>query len=301
MKILLFGANGQLGTELQRCWGADEVVPITRTVCDLRDPHAISNTVRDVGPQIILNAAAYTAVDQAESERENCLAINGIAPGVMAAEAVRCGALLVHYSTDYVFDGTKDGAYDEADEANPRNQYGKSKLEGERSIRATRANYLIFRTSWIFSPHGKNFVTTMLRLAKECNSLKVVDDQIGSPTSARAIASATARVMRIVGSGPKATAALYHMTAAGGVTWYGFAREIFRRAHLEQTISVAPLTSENYVTPAQRPRNSRLSNDRFSERFGFRLSSWQEQLDEALSSPALAGLLGGQEVKPSKS
>ena len=291
MKILLFGANGQLGTELQRCWGADEVVPITRSKCDLRDPSAISNTIRDVSPHIILNAAAYTAVDKAESDRENCLAVNGVAPGVMAAEAARCGARLVHYSTDYVFDGTKDGAYDESDEANPGNQYGKSKLEGERAIQATKANYLILRTSWVFSPHGKNFVTTMLRLARECecDSLKVVNDQIGSPTSARAIASATARVMGSVRSGREATAGLYHMTAAGHVAWFDFACEIFRRANLGHTISVSAIGSESYPTPAHRPRNSRLSNDRFSEKFGFRLSSWQEQLDEALSSLALAG------------
>jgi dTDP-4-dehydrorhamnose reductase len=281
---------------------SDELVSITRNECDLRDSFAISRTIRNASPQVILNAAAYTAVDQAESDPENCLAINGVAPGVMATEAARCGALLVHYSTDYVFDGTKAGAYDESDEANPRNQYGKSKLEGERAIQATKANYLLFRTSWVFSPHGKNFVTTMLRLAKERDSLKVVDDQIGSPTSAAAIAGATARVIRIVGNDSKPSAGLYHMTAAGEVTWCGFAREICRRAHFEQTISVTPIRSEDYPTPAHRPKNSRLSNDRFSEKFGFRLSSWQEQLDETLSSLGLAGRpLGGQEVRSSKS
>lgn len=281
MKILLFGANGQVGTELQRLWDAAEIVSVTRKDCDLRDPDAVRRVIRQSSPRVILNAAAYTAVDRAETETEACFDVNGRAPGVMAEEAKRLGALLVHYSTDYVFDGEKTAPYTEVDPVNPQNVYGKSKLKGELAIQASRARYLIFRTSWVFSPHGSNFVKTMLRLAFERDRLRIVDDQIGAPTAASAIARATARVVG-GGEASELESGLYHMTAAGDVSWCGFAREIFRQATLDPEPVVEAIRSEEYPTPAKRPNNSRLSNEKFAKSFGFRLPHWREQLAETL-------------------
>jgi dTDP-4-dehydrorhamnose reductase len=181
-RTLLFGASGQVGTELRRLWKGGGLVAMTRADCDIREPSALRTAIHNADPDLILNAAAYTAVDQAETDIEQCFAINSLAPRIMAEEAAASGALLVHYSTDYVFDGRKDAPYTESDAVNPQNQYGLSKLEGERAIQASGAKYLIFRTSWVFSPHGHNFLLTMLRLGKERTCLKIVDDQVGSPT-----------------------------------------------------------------------------------------------------------------------
>jgi dTDP-4-dehydrorhamnose reductase len=229
---------------------------------------------------VILNAAAYTAVDRAETETEACFASNAIAPGVMAEEAEKLGALLVHYSTDYVFDGEKNAPYTEADAVNPQNQYGRSKVAGEQAIQATGTRYLIFRTSWVFSPSGTNFVKTMLRLAGERDRLRVVSDQVGAPTSAAAIARATARVCRK----DEIATGLYHMTAEGSVAWSGLAEEIFRQAKFERAPVVEPIGTAEYPTPAKRPKNSRLSNDKFATTFGFRLPEWREELAETLAT-----------------
>ncbi len=283
MKILLFGANGQVGAELRRLWDAAELVPLTRAECDLRDPRAVRATIQQLSPSFILNASAYTAVDRAETEVADCFAINAHAPGVMAEEAGKLGALLVHYSTDYVFDGQKDAPYTETDSATPINQYGRSKLEGEQAIQASGARYLIFRTSWIFSPRGSNFVKTVLRLAGERDRLRIIDDQIGSPTSAAAIARATSRILREPQPDSVSTG-LYHMTAEGYVSWAGLAEEIFRQAKLEPAPAIEPIPSEEYPTPAKRPKNSRLCNEKFAATFGFQLSGWREQLEETLST-----------------
>ena len=196
MKALLFGANGQVGTELRAAWNRGELLPVTRKECDLRDPDAIRRAIRNASPEVILNAAAYTAVDRAETEIDECFVINAKAREVMAEEAKRRGAVMVHYSTDYVFDGRKETSYLETDDVHPLNQYGRSKLEGESNIQTSGAHHLILRTSWVFSPHGQNFVKTMLRLGRERDRLRVVDDQVGSPTSAAAIARATTRILR---------------------------------------------------------------------------------------------------------
>ena len=256
---------------------------MTRADCDIREPSALRTAIHNADPDLILNAAAYTAVDQAETDIEQCFAINSLAPRIMAEEAAASGALLVHYSTDYVFDGRKDAPYTESDAVNPQNQYGLSKLEGERAIQASGAKYLIFRTSWVFSPHGHNFLLTMLRLGKERTCLKIVDDQVGSPTSATDIARATIRVLGEPSSHEGLPAGLYHMTSEGYVSWCGFAREIFQQANFDN-VSVEPIKTEAYPTAAARPKNSRLSNNHFAARFGFRLRPWSEQLEETLSA-----------------
>lgn len=283
MKALLFGANGQVGTELRAAWGDGELLALTQKECELNDPDAIRAVIRRNPSEIILNAAAYTAVDRAETEPDAAFAINAKAPEVMAEEAKKTGALLVHYSTDYVFDGTKQDPYVERDPPHPLNAYGKSKLEGERNIQASGARYLILRTSWVFSPYGQNFVKTMLRLGAERDRLRVVDDQVGSPTSAAAIARATVRILK-AGILREELLGLYHMTASGSTSWCGLARAIFQRARLEREPAVEAIRSEEYPTPAQRPKNSRLSNDQFATAFGFRLPDWREQLGETLNT-----------------
>jgi dTDP-4-dehydrorhamnose reductase len=257
------------------------VVAFGRAELNLADPPAIRGTVRTVAPDVIVNAAAYTAVDKAETDSELAFAVNGAAPGVLAEEARSLRALLVHYSTDYVFDGCKDSPYTEEDAAAPLNVYGASKLEGERAVSAAGGAYLILRTSWVYAPRGRNFLLTMLRLAGERTELRVVDDQIGAPTSARAIAEATARIL---GMGKEANG-LFHLSAGGSTSWFGFARAIIaategRRAKSPKLI---PISTAEYGAPAARPRNSVLSNEKFRRAFGFELPSWQDQLTEALA------------------
>lgn len=291
MKKLLFGASGQVGTELRRLWKDEDTVFLSRTDCDLCNSIAIREVIRRCEPKLIVNAAAYTAVDHAETDVENCFAINGVAPGIMAEEAEELGALLVHYSTDYVFDGSKPEPYAEGDEVNPQNQYGKSKHAGELAIQRTRAKYLVLRTSWVYSPYGHNFVKTMLRLGTERDQLRIVDDQVGAPTSAAAIARATVRILSGYSSKSEFPGGLYHMTAEGHISWAGFAHEIFRQAKLEPVPAIQPISTEEYPMPARRPKNSRLSNESFAQTFGFRLSGWREQLQETIAvlMPEAAG------------
>jgi dTDP-4-dehydrorhamnose reductase len=237
-----------------------------------------------VRPDVIVNAAAYTAVDRAEGDRETCYAVNAAAPGVMAREAAALGSKLVHYSTDYVFDGSKTGAYVEADPTAPRNVYGASKLAGEDAIAEAGGEFLILRTSWVYSNHGANFLHTMLRLGAERPELRVVADQHGAPTSADAIADATVKILK------KTTtvawvSGVFHMTAAGASTWYGFAKAIFARAAGAKP-HVIPITTADYPTPAARPANSVLSNDKFAAAFGFRLPDWEQQLDAVMAARA---------------
>ena len=273
MKILLTGRNGQIGWELERALGPLGLVIATdRTALDLADADAVRRAMRDTKPDVIVNAAAYTAVDKAESEREPAFAINATAVGVLAQEARSLGALLVHYSTDYVFDGTKAAPYVEDDAPNPINVYGASKLAGERAVQASGCAYLLLRTSWVYGPRGSNFLLTILRAAREKPELRVVDDQVGAPTSGRAIAEATARLFR---SGARG---LYHLSAAGQVSWCGFARAILARAAV--ATPVAAIRTEDYPTPAKRPRNSRLDCSRLRADFGLSLAPWEEQLSE---------------------
>ncbi|MBI3529684.1 MAG: dTDP-4-dehydrorhamnose reductase [Betaproteobacteria bacterium] len=281
MRILVTGGSGQVGWELRRTLAIfGEVVTPTRDVLDLASADSIVATVRGVRPNLIVNAAAYTAVDKAESESELAMQINGEAPRILAEEAALQNAALIHYSTDYVFDGRKAEPYREDDEAAPINVYGRTKLAGEQGVTAARAAHLIFRTSWVYGSRGRNFLLTMLRLAKERKELKVVDDQIGAPTSARLIAEATAgAIARIFVDGGfnldrfRQMGGLYHLTAAGRTTWYGFAQAILMGK--QGMAKVSPILTSSYPTPARRPQNSVLDNSKLERQFGFSLPDWK--------------------------
>jgi dTDP-4-dehydrorhamnose reductase len=273
LRILLTGRDGQVGWELQKTLAPlGELTALGLAELDLSDAGRLREAVREANPDVIVNAAAYTAVDKAESERDVAFAVNATAPGILAEEAKRNGALLVHYSTDYVFDGTKPAPYVEEDEPNPLNVYGASKLAGERAIAASGCRHLILRTSWVYGPRGSNFYLTMLRLARERPELRVVDDQVGAPTSSLAIARATAQLLRRDALG------LYHMCAAGVTTWCGFARAILARAGV--ATPVVAIGTEDYPMPAKRPLNSRLNCSRLHAAFGVALAPWEEQLSE---------------------
>lgn len=286
------GAQGQVGRALITSFAPSaEVVACDRTTLDLSDPESIRAKVREVAPDVILNAGAYTAVDKAESEPDLAMAINGHAPGILAEEARRAGALLIHYSTDYVFDGAKNEPWVEEDRTHPLNVYGATKLAGEDAIQNAGGQFLIFRTSWVYAPDGKNFVLTMLRLGRERDSLNVVDDQAGAPTTAAELARAThaitSRILDNKFDAPDEWAGVYHMTCAGSVSWCGFARAIFERAPAllnGKSPSVNPIATSDYPTPAKRPHNSLLSNEKLHRRFGVHLAPWEQALDEVLSS-----------------
>lgn len=299
-RVLIVGAGGQVGRELQRSFaGRGEMVAVDRESVDLAKPDQLRGLIRRVQPDVILNAAAYTAVDQAETETEAAMAINAEAPGVMAEEARRLGALLVHYSTDYVFDGTKDEPWTEADPAHPLSVYGASKLAGEEGIRQVGGQYLIFRTSWVYGPHGRNFLLTMLRLGREREHIAVVNDQHGAPTTSIALADATATIVdgALEGrfGGPEDWAGLYHMTCSGATTWYGFAEAIFAAAGdlLDgRRPEVKRIPSCEYPNPAKRPKNSVLSNAKLRGRFGVQLPAWDTALAQVLAqlkSPLTVG------------
>jgi dTDP-4-dehydrorhamnose reductase len=283
VRILLTGKNGQVGWELSRALAPlGEVVAFGREELDLAVPDRIVSAVRTVRPDVIANAAAYTAVDRAESEPEEARAINAVAAGVLAEEAKRAGALLVHYSTDYVFDGAKNAPYVEEDPPNPLNAYGRTKLAGEDSIRAAGASHLILRTSWVYAARGQNFFMTVLRLLREKSTLRIVSDQIGAPTYAGALAGATAELLRRYDTSALAKmSGTYHATAGGSTSWYGFATQIARleRAALPQIPSILPIPSSEYPLPAPRPKNSRLSNEKLLRRFGVKLPAWETCLE----------------------
>lgn len=298
MRVLVTGAGGQVGTELARAFeGRADAVCLDRAALDLADPAAIVARVREIRPRVILNAAAYTAVDRAETERALAHAVNGVAPGVLAVEARRAGALLVHFSTDYVFDGTKEGPYVEGDPTSPVNIYGATKLAGEQAVAAAGCEHLVLRTSWVYGAHGRNFLLTMLKLAETRPELRVVDDQRGAPTSSRQIARG---VVAMLGGGERpldeagvaraaAATGLYHFTAAGETTWHGFARAIFELRAARGGGSFVPprlvaIPSSEFPTPARRPANSVLSNALLEATFGARPAPWREGLEEALSA-----------------
>ncbi len=291
-RVLILGAAGQVGVELQRSFaGFGSVIAVDREAFDLADPDDTRALIRREKPDVILNAAAYTAVDRAESELEVAMAINGHAPRTLAEEAQRANALLVHYSTDYVFDGTKREPWLETDEPNPLSAYGASKLAGERAIQRVGGRYLIFRTSWVYGPHGRNFLQTMLRLAGERDRLSIVDDQIGSPTTSDELARATRTIVEGALSGKYGSTenwvGLYQMTCSDAVTWFGFAQAIFARAAATLNLhppELIPIKTEEFPTAAKRPRYSVLSNQKLFERFGVRLATWQEALDQVFSA-----------------
>ncbi len=288
--ILLTGKTGQLGWELQRTLAPlGHVVALDRLQMDLSSPDSIRKAIRDISPDIIVNAAGCTAVDKAESEAGLAMQVNAIAPGVMAEEAKRLNALLVHYSTDYVFDGRKPEPYAEEDEPNPVNTYGMSKLQSERAIAASGCAHLILRASWIYSGRGTNFVLTMLRLARERKELAIVNDQIGSPTWARALAQATAELLGKTRRAKEETG-IYHLSATGYTSRYDFAKKIIELARQlsgEQTgwATLRPITSAEYPLPAARPLNAATSKEKIKRVFGIEMPTWQEQLKDCLSDP----------------
>jgi dTDP-4-dehydrorhamnose reductase len=281
---LLTGASGQVGWELRRTLGAlGEIVALDSRAMNLADAAAVREKVREVAPRIIVNPAAYTAVDRAESEPDLARAVNAVAPGVLAEEAARLGALLVHYSTDYVFNGNGVTPWREDDDCAPLNVYGATKLAGERAIQASGCRHLIFRTSWVYGMRGSNFLLTMRRLMRERPELKIVADQIGAPTWCRDLAEATAQVLSQIGSpmlgADKAEPwGVYHMTNAGETSWHGFAQAIQALDSLDPAARLVPIPSSEYPTPAQRPLNSRLDNDKLEATFGLRLQDWRAAL-----------------------
>jgi len=290
-RILLTGSNGQVGRALRQTLAPlCTVVALSRDALDLADPDAIRKTVRDSQPTLIINAAAYTAVDRAESEPELAMAVNGIAPGILAEEAKRLKVALVHYSTDYVFDGTKASAYTEADIPNPLNVYGKTKLAGEQAIQAVNAAHYILRTSWVYAAEGANFLNTILRLARERPELRIVDDQVGAPTWAHAIADMTAQLLAstsIKSADPQH--GLYHLTASGATTWFGFAQAILVEA--EKTLHITaprllPIKTADYPLPAKRPANSRLDTARLASAFGIKPAPWKKMLEQCMREKA---------------
>ncbi|MFN0163178.1 MAG: dTDP-4-dehydrorhamnose reductase [Burkholderiales bacterium] len=287
MKILLFGRDGQVGTELRRSLAlVGEVVAPPRAGAglggDLFDAEGISATVQSVRPDAIVNAAAYTAVDRAEDEPELAMRVNAEAPALLARLAGQCGAWLVHYSTDYVYDGAGTRPWKEEDVAAPLGVYGTSKLAGDRAV-AGHARHLILRTSWVYAPHGGNFARTILRLGGERSELKIIDDQFGAPTPAQLLADATAHMLRAARGDP-ALAGLYHVVPAGETSWHGYAVELLRLARARglpvkvAASAVLPIPSSAYPVRARRPHNSRLDTTRFRRAFGFALPDWREPL-----------------------
>lgn len=295
MRLLLLGRDGQVGRELQRSLaGFGELVALgsgaEQALCgDLTRGDALRATLRELRPDVIVNAAAYTAVDKAESERERAWAVNATGPAILAEEALALGAWLVHYSTDYVFDGSGDQPRDELAITGPLNAYGESKLAGERAIQASGCRHLIFRTSWVYGRHGGNFARTMLRLACERDSLAVVADQVGAPTGADLIADVTAAVLHAVRQQP-GLGGLYHLAALGETSWHGYACFLLAQAGMAgwplrvQPDQVRALSSAEYPTPARRPANSRLAVGRLQQAFGVDLPQWQEGVRALLAA-----------------
>ena len=292
MKILLLGKGGQVGWELQRALAPlGEVIGLDHDSAELHgdfsQPEALRATVRAVRPDVIVNAAAHTAVDKAESEPELARAINATSPGVLADEAAALGATLLHYSTDYVFDGSGHQARDEAAATAPLSVYGQTKLEGEQLIQRSGCRHLIFRTSWVYAARGGNFAKTMLRLAAERDELKVIADQIGAPTGADLLADVSAHALRTLAQRPE-VAGLYHLVAAGETSWHGYASHVIAHARAAgKPVRVAadaiqPIPTSAYPTPAQRPLNSRLSTARLRETFGLTLPNWQAGVDRMM-------------------
>jgi dTDP-4-dehydrorhamnose reductase len=307
--ILLTGKNGQVGAELLRLLpqlGA--VVAFGHDQLDLSNPSQIRRTIREVRPHLIVNAAAYTAVDQAETDETTAQAVNALAPGLMAEEAKKIGAALIHYSTDYVFDGTKKTPYDETDSVNPINVYGKTKFAGEQAIRSSGLPHLILRTSWVYATRGRNFLLTILRLATEREELRIVSDQVGAPTCAPELAAATAKILtKMLGMNDGRfvffeVSGTYHMSAAGQTTWRGFAEVILDQAgasHSPEWLATAtrgrrlvarriiPISAKEFASPAQRPAYSILSNSRLNQTFGVTLPDWHAQLQRCFVSDGI--------------
>jgi dTDP-4-dehydrorhamnose reductase len=290
-RFFITGANGQLGFELQRVLAPlGEVTACGRDACDLSNPASIRAAVRTAKPDVIFSAGAYTAVDEAESEPDLARAVNASAPRILGEEAARLGAVVIHYSTDYVFDGTKPSAYCEEDATSPLGVYGETKLEGENALAASCADHLIFRTSWVFGAHGKNFLKTILRIASSRDELRIVADQFGAPTGASLLADASTHIAaRYLRDGrEKFPFGLYHLAADGETSWHGFAQHIVAKAiaadyKLQATPEhILPIPAAEYPAPAARPANSRLDTSKFRAAFGLHLPDWKHEVDQVL-------------------
>lgn len=301
MRILLLGANGQVGTELRRSLASlGDVVPGTRDgrladgapceVADLDDPAALAALVDRIAPGVVVNAAAHTAVDRAEDERDAAFRANAEAPGAIAEACARSGALLLHYSTDYVFDGRGTRPYREEDPTAPLGVYGASKLAGERAVAASGCRHLVLRTAWVYAAHGHNFLRTMLRLGAERDELRVVADQVGSPTPAALIADASAQIVERAAGGQGPQRGTWHLTTAGQTSWHGFAEAIFdgatARGLLASRPRVVPITTAEFPTPAARPAYSVLDLEALGEDFGITPPPWQAGLSRVLDELA---------------
>jgi len=287
VKILITGANGQVGWEMQRALAPlGSVLALGHAQIDLADADAMRQVLRHQAPDVIINAAAHTAVDRAEQEAELAQAINGTAPGILAEEAKRLNAALVHFSTDYVFDGSKGAPYEEIDAPHPLSVYGATKLAGEKAVAAVDCAHLILRTSWVYGARGKNFMLTMQRLAHEREELRVVDDQVGAPTWCRMLAEATALMLAqclhkdAVADRLRDRGGLYHLSAGGQTSWFGFASAIVRK--MDKPPRMMPITTADYPLPAARPAYSVLSNDKLARQFGLRLPDWHDSLEQCL-------------------
>ncbi len=302
MRILLTGVSGQLGAALQRLLGAEhEIIAADRQMQDLSQPDTIEDAIVQIRPDLMINPAAYTAVDKAETDTDTAYKVNVLAPQAMARAAARLQIGLIHYSTDYVFDGslgtdqpqTALPAYTESYACNPVNQYGKTKYEGEEAIQDSQCWHLIFRTSWVYSLHGKNFLLTMLKLANERDHLRIVNDQFGAPTSALSIAQVTQQIVRQLAAAPDQAAwwqqfqGLYNLTNTGYTSWFGFTTAIVEQAGLRGLLNKAAPTLEgipasDYPTPAKRPVNSRLDTQKIQQTFSVSIPDWQSALEECL-------------------
>jgi len=290
MDILLFGKNGQVGWELQRALAPlGNLIVVDRQSTDycgdFENPAGLAETVRRIKPAVIVNATAYTAVDKAESEQDKARLVNATSIEALAAVAEETGAWLIHYSTDYVFDGSGNQPWREDDATAPLNTYGQTKLEGEQAIVSTMTKYLIFRTSWVYAAKGNNFAKTMLKLAKDRESLSVINDQSGAPTGAELIADSTAHAIRVALE-DQAVAGIYHLVASGETTWYAYATKVIEFARAQgvelqvQTINAVPTSA--FPTPAQRPANSRLNTEKLQQAFGLNLPDWTVGVERML-------------------
>ena len=285
--VLLIGKIGQVGWELRRTLAPlGKIVAVDFPEIDLTDGASIRKWVRETSPNVVINAAAFTAVDKAETETERCQLINGVAPGILAEEAKKIGALLVHYSTDYVYDGTKQTPYSEEDSPNPLGAYGRSKLAGDVAILQSGVSHVVFRLCWVYGARGQNFMLTMMRLAREREKLRVVHDQIGCPTWSRLIAETTALALKqvLAAAHPEAFTGVYHLAASGQTSWHGFAQAIINLMPPEgkKCATIDPITTADYPLPAKRPAFSVLSCEKLHRTFGLRLPAWDESLRQVL-------------------
>jgi len=291
MKILLTGKTGQIGKELNNIVGdLGNLITVDKEQLDLSKPNSIEPVILDIKPDIIINPAAYTAVDKAEEEADLAMTVNAIAPGLLAKAAKKVGAGLIHYSTDYVFDGCSGIPYKEEDPPNPLNVYGQTKLAGEKAVAEAGIPFLIIRTGWVYSLHGKNFLRTIKKLAEEKDIIQVIDDQIGAPTWASSVALKTHQILKQclnkkwLETKDPSLSGIFHLTCQGKTSWHGFAREVLNISNASQNIKLIAIPTSDYPTPARRPSNSLLNNEKIQKVFGLDMPNWEDALKDCMDS-----------------